>query len=368
MQAVVEPGDEPIGYIDWVDRVFRAIGAHSDADRDAVFMGVDVARVATRSGIDPAMPGFFESPERLAVIIAFADLRQLGVIVSPQPQDYDRARLTQDGRQALARGLRSLWPEILSIHLDDAHLTMLQRAVSLSEVRTRSHAQMADIDASEAMAGSDRGDVYTTAKILEEAGCATLRAFLGGAVRLRVTYVGLVRATQAEQTRWQTLVADLLPEWETTNVEFKRSLSLDNPSQKAEFAKDVMALANTKSSGRRFLVVGFEPDSHVYSQDLDPAVTQDRVEQILSAYLDPVPHVRLQRVAWESGWVGVIEVRREPSELPYRARRAVGSRLQEGQVKVRHGSQAEDPTPRELAALEEEGERARRSGSMPALG
>ena len=93
MQLVVEPAREHIGYVDWVDRVFRAIGAHAAADRDAVYLGVQAANVASRLGIDPAAPGFFESPERLAIILAFADLRQVGVIVSPEPQEYERARL-----------------------------------------------------------------------------------------------------------------------------------------------------------------------------------------------------------------------------------------------------------------------------------
>ena len=360
MQLVVEPAREHIGYVDWVDRVFRAIGAHAAADSDAVYLGVQAANVASRLGIDPAAPGFFESPERLAIILAFADLRQVGVIVSPKPHEYERARLSQEGRRALAHGLRSLWPDLFSIHLDAAHLAILRRAAGLSELQGETHAQMVDIDASDAIESSELGDVYATAKILEEAGCATLRAFLGGPVLLRVTYAGLVRATQAEQTEWQALVEQLLPEWETTNVEFKRELSLGNPKRNAEFAKDVMALANTKSSGRRFLVVGFDPVTHAYSEGFDPALTQDRLEQILNSYLYPAPPVRLQQVAWGSGSVGVFEVRRQAGELPYRMRRVGGGQLRVGQVKVRHGSQVEDPTPAELAALEEEGQRARR--------
>jgi hypothetical protein len=46
-------------------------------------------------------------------------------------------------------------------------------------------------------------------------------------------------------------IDDLVAEWETTSVDFKRQLSLDTMDQKAEFVKDILCLVNTKASRRR---------------------------------------------------------------------------------------------------------------------
>jgi hypothetical protein len=62
--------------------------------------------------------------------------------------------------------------------------------------------------------------------------------------------------------------------------------------------------------------------------------------------------------------VSAQEVNREPEKLLYRAAKDVfdeagKKRLEKGKVYVRHGSQTEAPTTAELAALEDEGLRAR---------
>jgi hypothetical protein len=61
--------------------------------------------------------------------------------------------------------------------------------------------------------------------------------------------------------------------------------------------------------------------------------------------------------------VGTIEILRDRKRLPYVVARSLGDkkRIERGQVFVRHGSQTEAPTERELDALCEEGEQARSS-------
>ena len=78
---------------------------------------------------------------------------------------------------------------------------------------------------------------------------------LGGSV---ATYLGLVRATRRGFTIESKRLDELVKQWETTSVEFKRELYLDTADQKAEFAKDVIGLANTQASGQRLLIIGFD--------------------------------------------------------------------------------------------------------------
>jgi hypothetical protein len=166
-----------------------------------------------------------------------------------------------------------------------------------------------------------------------------------------------VRATEQVQAELQQLVASLLADWETTNVEFKRQLDLATKADKAEFVRDILALATTKVSGERFLVVGFDDKTQQFVQSVDPAINQNRLEQILNAYAVPAPQIRYHRVAWEQGPIGVIKVARDPAKVPYRVTKTL-AHISKGDVYVRHGSQVEPPTVTELAALEAEGKAA----------
>lgn len=133
-----------------------------------------------------------------------------------------------------------------------------------------------------------------------------------------------------------TAMAELAAEWETTTVEFKREVTLGSPRQKGEFVKDVLGLVTTKASGRdRYLIIGYDDESHAFAQAVDSRIDQDRLEQILSQYAEPMPEVRYFTVPMPGGAeAGVIEVRRDPARVPYKVRRDIG-RAGAGSVFVR---------------------------------
>jgi len=64
----------------------------------------------------------------------------------------------------------------------------------------------------------------------------------------------------------------------------------NTPDEKAELIKDILALANTHASGRRWLIIGFDPKTHTYSGPPDAKLTQDHLEQLLSPYGRPSRH------------------------------------------------------------------------------
>ncbi len=346
-------------YVDWVERVLQATGELTLADADARLVGVPEGQVLGRLGSpsDPSSAAFRESPEFDALGDAVMDLRRLG-LVEPGSVGSSWVRLTHKGRRLAAQSLRSAWPEIFAVDLDDEQLAFLREATALSEDRQIGYARVEWVPwrkVFEALGWrtSNNAPAYDITARLEEEGCLARKAAFGGSIDVYPTYVGIVRATEQVQTELQQLVAGLVPEWETTNVEFKRQLNLATKAQKAEFVRDILALATTKSSGERFLIIGFDDATRQFAQSVDATITHNRLEQILNAYAAPAPEIRYHRVAWGQGEIGVIKVLRDPTKVPYRVTQTV-AHIRNGSVYVRHGSQVEPPTPAELAALEAE--------------
>jgi len=137
--------------------------------------------------------------------------------------------------------------------------------------------------------------------------------------------------------------------------------------QKAEFVKDILSLGNTKASGRRWLIVGFHDTTHQYFGPPDGKITQNRIEQVLARYIEPSVEVKYETVECRVGYVGKLEVIRDPKKLPYcvkeQMKRERKPPLVPGDLFVRHGSQVEKPTDAELQALQEEGDAARSASS-----
>lgn len=145
-------------------------------------------------------------------------------------------------------------------------------------------------------------------------------------------------------------------------MDFKRELKLVTAEQKAEFVKDMLALATTQLDARRFYLIGWDPKTRKFlPPGVDPKITEDQIQQILGSYCDPPPHLRYRTLPLRGGRAGVIEVERNPAYVPYRVSRPIG-RLKAGQTFVRHRTVTEPPTPAEEAALKEEAQRAHAVG------
>lgn len=274
-------------------------------------------------------------------------------------------RVTQEGLK-VREGIRlaTAWPSIVGEYLTAEQQAFLGQLVELSLQEADGHPVTEYVQAREvfealAWPTDDIGPFYDLSGQLTELGLAkTMGVAVGGNVPVRVTYAGVVRATQKGQSGWQRDLPDLIETWETTSVEFKRQLSVRTKADKAEFVRDMLALATTQASGRRLMIVGFDPKTRAFFQSMDPKLTVDHVEDVLNEYVKPALQVRLHRVAWEGGEVGIVEAIREPAKIPYEVRRGLGP-LIAGQHFVRHGTHIAAPDPEELEALVAEGRWAR---------
>jgi len=202
------------------------------------------------------------------------------------------------------------------------------------------------------------------ARSLEKVGLVHWFGTADGTLHFRSTYKGLVWETRRGYTVQSRTIDELVREWETTSVDFKQELHVDTASEKAELVKDVIALANTQASGRRWLVLGFENKTRAYYGPPDPKVTPDRLEQLLAEYVTPAVDIRYEVYDYRAGPVGMLEILRDPKKLPYAVKRAVGGphgqrgekHVEEGQVFVRHGSHTAEASEEERRALDEERE------------
>jgi hypothetical protein len=125
----------------------------------------------------------------------------------------------------------------------------------------------------------------------------------------------------------------------------------------------VLALANTQVTGERHLVTGFDPKTHAFTTTADPRVTQDRIEDVLNEYTDPPTAVRYMTFIWTDGTgeVGLLQVRRDRMQAPYRVSRSLtgtSRSIRVGQVFVRHNSHVAEASPEEIADIEAEAKRA----------
>ncbi len=277
-------------------------------------------------------------------------------------------RATKLGKDLVSENdLTPLWEEICQEKLDQEHQQLLSVVNKLSSQDGGDHVYLEEInqDALLAELGWSEGFdlLWPVSRELEELHLIVRRAFLGRHLECYATYRGMVWEKRRGFTLESRFIDDLVAEWETTSVDFKRQLSLDTMDQKAEFVKDILSLVNTKASGQRWLIVGFDDKSHNYYGPPDSKLTQNRIEQVLARYVEPHVDVRYEAVEYRSGLVGKLEVLRDPQKLPYRVKEQMNRDkkppLMPDDLFVRHGSQVEKPSDAELLALQEEGDQAR---------
>lgn len=346
-------------YVTFVGRVLDAVVETTGSDYNARLVGVSSLEVLRRLdlGIDAASPEFWASDAHRAYNSAVEDLEDLYLVET----GAHSLKVVDYGFAVQAQGIAALWPQFFANELSEEQDAFLRALVELSEQPRERYALLSHPSVQEVW--THLGWPWTNQEIARVVyfhrqlkGANLIRGGLaaGGHIfGLAPTYRGFVRTRESEPTVLHQKIDELLPEWETTTVEFKREIPLETRMQRAEFAKDLCALATTKASGgQRYLVIGFDAKSRRFVRSVDASLTQDRIEQILNAHCDPAPTVRLYTGPWQAGVVGLIVVAREVEKIPYRLKRATAADYFSGrEVFVRHGSQVEPPSDAEFAAL-----------------
>lgn len=354
-------------FVTWCDFVLQKLIETTLASSDARSIGVDEYQLArTTFGQTAMQPEFHSSKRREAMHDALRSLQDIYLIEEASSTSLWKA--TKLGKDLMNENdMTPLWQSICQEKLDREHQQLLSVVNRLSSQDGGDHIYLEEINQDallEELGWPEGFDLlWPVSQELEELHLISRRAFLGRRLECYATYRGMVWETRRAFTLESKFIDDLVAEWETTSVDFKRQLSLDTMDQKAEFVKDVLSLVNTKASGRRWLIIGFHDTTRQYFGPPDAKVTQNRIEQILARYIEPSVEVKYETVECRIGRVGKLEVIRDTKKLPYRVKEQVNREkkppLIPGDLFVRHGSQVEKPTEAELLALQEEGNDAR---------
>jgi len=350
-----------VRYVDWIDRVLVALDRLATADGTAALVGVGWHQLLQALGVEASQE------TTLAIFNTGRDLELLGCT---EGVDQLRVKVTPQGQRiARAGGLRASWPsffeQVSPLAVDRAALEKVVET-SLAECDTYASAQAVELKEAMRLAGhpGDQNSAIAMAKRLERDHCIHPSPLItmgpDGHCQVRPTYLGIVITTEQVASELEELLTNLLADWETTSVDFKESVSVSTDREKAEFCKDVLALANTRVSGRRYLVIGFNDESRTFTTSVARDVDQERMEAILSAYCQPVPRISYSPVTWVEGTAGIIEVISDRADLPYKLARDAW-KLKAGSIFVRHNTLTAVAEGEELTALLAEGQRARSS-------
>lgn len=351
-------------FVDWCDLVLTTCFDVTRNSSQARSIGVNEFELAKALSVKLGIADFrrqgyyYTSTYYIGMLTAIQSLQAVGFIESDE-KSRSFWRVSRLGRTHIV-DRTAQWFIICQEEIDLEHIQLLSVINRSSTQLVSDHAWVKEVDqtaiASELEGWSD-GRIWNVAKELEEWQFLSGTFFLGGAFKLAATYKGLVWETRRGYTLLTKQIDELVAEWETTSVDFKRELYLDTADTKAELIKDVLSLANTKASGQHWMIIGFDDKSHAYHGLPDRRITQNRLEQILATYTAPVVDVRYQVVDYREGPVGMLEVLRDPKKVPYSVAKSLGDkkRISQGEIFVRHGSQVENPTLLELQALQDEG-------------
>lgn len=344
------------GYVEWVDRVLQTVHGLTAGDSSAAIVGVGMPQLQAALALQKAGADALRS--------ALRDLDSLGCTDS----DNWRTTLSVQGhRAAEAGGMRAGWKSLFDRYSPlEADRAVATKLVEMGLTAGDGFYWVNQVEMKEALGAlgqpNDQGAAIVVTKRLESVGCIhpdpLITMGADGYCRVIPTYVAIVVATQRVATDQQAMLRELVQQWETTSVDFKELLELNSDRQKAEFCKDILALANTRTSGRGFIVVGFNDSTRAFTSPPSPAVDAHKMESVLAAYCAPVPLIRYSTVPMPEGAAGLIEVLDDPPRLPYKLSRDVW-KLRAGSVFVRHNTLVAVADGEELEALVGIGRRAR---------
>jgi hypothetical protein len=351
-------------YIDWCDLVLEVTSTLPQARSTGVNEFELSQALSARLGIVDfrRQEEYYTSTYYTGMLHAIQSLKAVGFI-----EENERSRSLWKVSRLGRRHVVDPMPQWFAICQEELDLEQAQLLSVINRLSPRVNSDHAWLEAVESQTVSTELEEWTSDQIqdvateLDQWGYIAGLFFLGNTFKLASTYKGLIWETRRGFTLISRLIDELVAEWETTSVDFKREVHLDTTDEKAEFIKDVLSLANTKASGRHWLIIGFENRSHAYYGAPDPGLNQDRFEQLLSMYTTPFVDVRYDVVDYREGQVGMLEVLRDPKKVPYSVARSISGRkrIEQGDIFVRHGSQVEKPTSLELQALHDEGDQAR---------
>ncbi len=135
----------------------------------------------------------------------------------------------------------------------------------------------------------------------------------------------------------------LLKNDEGFKLDFKLKLSLELESEKKEFAKDVIAIANTPG-GRGYIIFGVEDQTrHIVGLNEIPDHIEERIQQVIANRATPPVPVRFDLLQVDEKKIGVVTIFKS-MQVPHQM-------LQTGAFYIRRGSTTDKANRHEVANM-----------------
>lgn len=347
-------------YVEWLDDVMKALGrVWQRTPPGSRTLGVPLGDVMAELNLPHQGDG-----ARSILHAPLVELRDLGLV---NLESLSFISLTNEGRKFPGATLATAWHSIFDIFLEDGTEPILRALWELGhETDEHGYPRLREVYGSEIEKHLGRAweddapgmEYHERFQYLDRLGLVRRRPTLGPpAATLR--WAGAVRATRLQASAERRLLAELLAGGEVASVDFKRELKTARPAEKAEFVRDCLGLANAQLAGPRYLVIGFDEDGTFHPRPT-PFPRVGDLEQILHSWTQPTPSLQLTVVPWDGGDAAVLEIQRDPKDLPYLGVKSE-SKLIAGATYTRHGRHTTPADPDEAEDIAAEGVRARGS-------
>jgi len=348
-------------FVDWCNVVWDALLAARRESPQVRINGIASADLAVRLFPDnpPDTATYLNSspadPRTSALLDALSGLQSCGVIELTAIQRH--WKVTAQGH-TLRADLPTLWQPICAQVVEDECIELLAAVNRLSPQSNDGYVVLGSITREQMLDAAHGADAASVMAKLADLSDAGLIGYFWqfDFFQASATYRGLVWETRRGLTIDSQFIDNLVAEWETTSVDFKRQLFVDTVEVKAEFIRDVLGLANALASGRRWFIVGFDDATHAYLGPPDSALTQDRLQQIVDEYIVPHLDIRYTLIEYRRGTVGRLEVLPARIRLPYRVQKDLMGKKKQvvaGTVYTRHGAHTVPATEVDLTELAE---------------
>lgn len=143
---------------------------------------------------------------------------------------------------------------------------------------------------------------------------------------------------------------------EDGRIDRKRSLRLDTPWHKVEFAKDVMAFANGHDARPAYILIGVDEGGNLH--DVGELPDEATLQQIVSSYLDPPVSFLLSRHNVHGVRLAVLEIPPSEERFHSAARDVQGDGgkylLRQGEILIRRGTAKMPPKALDFKLLKQE--------------
>jgi hypothetical protein len=155
-------------------------------------------------------------------------------------------------------------------------------------------------------------------------------------------------------------LALLLEQEESAHLEFKERVDLESKEGKADFLREVMALANSSQSAS-FLIIGVENKTKKLVGVSD--FTEEQVQQIAAEHCKPPIPFSYSSVSCKGTLIGVVEIYRSnlkphtfKTRYTYQGADGKQKIISEKHVFVRRGSTIDEATPDEIVEMAQDRE------------